>query len=120
MYWFSTSTTTFQEIFQLKITMMIIWFFNNSIKFFQLINFFSNNSACDFGPSGELRMTSPSSFGVLIPRHIFWKIAKIVDRRFSVTLQQNFAFRWFNFESERFFFFNNCFEIFQSGSVIIT
>ena len=58
MYWFSGSTTI-------------------------LAIFFSNKSACDFGPSGEPRMISSSVFGVLILGQSFWKDAKIVDRLFS-------------------------------------
>ena len=78
-------------------------------------------SACDFGPSGEPRKISSSSVGVLIPGQSFWKDAKIVDRHFSVMSPgKNFTFRGFIFESQRSFRFNNFFEIFQNGSVIIT
>ena len=78
-------------------------------------------SACDFGPSGEPRMISSSFFSALIPGQSFWKDAKTVDRRFSVMSPgKNFTFRGFNFESQRSFSFNNLFEIFQNGSIIIT
>ena len=51
----------------------------------------------------------------------FWKDAKIVDRRISVmSPKKKIAFRGYTFESQRFFPFNNFFEIFQNGSVIIT
>ena len=51
-------------------------------------------------------MISSSFFGVLIPGQSFWKDAKIVNRRFSgmdVPKETNFAFRGFNFESQRAF-----------------
>ena len=78
-------------------------------------------SACDFGPSGQPRMISSSFYGVLILGQSFWKDAKIVDRRLSVMLpvKKQITFRGFNFESQRSFRFDNCFEILQNGSVII-
>ena len=48
------------------------------------LNFISNKSACDFGPSSEPRKINSSFFGVLITGQSFWNDAKIVDRRFSM------------------------------------
>ena len=91
------------------------------LTFFSSLIFFSNKSACDFGPSGEPRMISSYFFGVLIPGQSFWKDAKIVDRRFSVmSPEKRFHISLVYFESQRSFRFNNFFEIFQNGSVIIT
>ena len=91
------------------------------LTFSSSLIFFSNESACDFGPSGEPRLISSSFFGVLIPYQSLWKDAENVDRRFSVMSPgKKLTFRGFNFESQRSFRFNNFFEIFQHGSVIIT
>ena len=91
--WMIKTCTGYQEvqqlwqteaIFQHKKTIVRIYFFNNPIIVSSSLIFFSNKSACDFRPSGELRMISSSFFGVLIPAQSFRKDAEIVDRRFSV------------------------------------
>ena len=73
-----------EAIFQHEKTIVRIKFFNNSINFFQFINFLPNESACDFRPSGEPRMINSSFLGVLIPVKSFWNVANVVDHRVSV------------------------------------
>ena len=75
-----------EAIFQHKKPWCASSFSTIALTFSSSLIFFSNKSACDFGPSGQSRMLSSSSFGVLIPGQSFWNDAKIVDRRFSVML----------------------------------
>ena len=66
-------------------------------------------------PSGEPRILSSSFVGILIPGQIFWKDAKIVDRRFSrmLPMRKNVS-RGFIFESKRCFRFNHFLRSFRT------
>ena len=68
-----------EAIFKNEKITMDIQYFNNSIFCCSLI-FFSNKSACDFGPSGESRMNSSSFVGILIPCRFFGKLLKLSIR----------------------------------------
>ena len=66
------------RFFSLK-TIFRIQFFKNPTSFSQPNILFSNESACDFGPSGEPIMISSSFVGVLILGNIFKGMVKLSD-----------------------------------------
>ena len=99
---------------------MRIQFFNDSENLVSISSSmisFSDKCACDLEPSGEPGLKISSFVAVLIPGQIFWKDAKIVDRRFPVmSPRKEFAFRGFIFAflSHRFLRFNINFEGFRT------
>ena len=79
MYWFSTSATILADwiIFSRDRTIMRIQFFNSSDNFSSSCIFFSNASACVFGPRCEPGMISSPFVVVLISGRFFGKMLKL-------------------------------------------